>query len=482
MAHMFLDSINTNLFRPLVSKNVRKYGVGLWAIYEALLNQYIEGECTPKEARQVIQRALAYGDQVISPEDWISEEGEAEEVVDHVSMAAQIYAYLRSCGWVTEMDDVGYRRIVYMPQDSSRLLQAINSVSEKRRFDMGSTLQGVYGLLQSVENDPVESGTLVGFAASNARALHDELKAVAASAREVTHKMRDQKIGANLFQTFFDEFLTECLGSFNHIKIHSHPNRYRSETLSIVVRLLRDSEKLEQIARRSAKEKNHTDYDAQLVVVRRDLEDIFRAFDEIPQLMELIDRYRSITTRRTREAMQYSFDAVPEIGRKISGAIKVLSDQCDDNVLLPVPAVHEEYVSANRLSKPRARRQEPEPTRRLKKTPNNWDVAFSMVYDEYLERRAEQPDRLEAFIERELSDKAFVTTCDMTINGLDDFLAFIQLMELLHNAVPANSPFSALSKQYKVTPVPGVITDNEFISAPAIRVERFGDQEEVGNA
>lgn len=481
---MFLDHININLFKPLVSINARLYGTGLWAIYEALVNQYVEGECTPKQARQVIYNALSFGNQNVSSETWVHEEDDGdEEILDHTTMASQIYTVLRKTGWVTEMDDIGYRRIVYMPQQSSRLLQAIKNVSDKRDFSMGATFQGVYSSLLAVENHPLEYSTQISFAAKVTRELSNELKAVAASAREVTHKMREQSAGARLFQTFFDDFLNECLGSFDNIKINSHPNRYRSETLSVASRLLNDEEKLDQISVRLAKESNHTDYAAQKQHVIRDLTEIFNVFSSIPRLMDIIEQYRSVTIRRTREAMQYSFEAVPEIGRKIAAVTKALANHpLKEGELLPAPIIHEEYIADCRLSSPRKSKPEPLPTQQKQKTPNNWDIAYSRVYDEYLSRRTDQPKRLEAYILRELGDKSAVTTCDMIINGLDDFLAFIQLRELLHNSVPINSPFANLSKTFKVTPVTDVMTDNEYITAPSLRVERFTDKGTISNA
>ncbi|EOG1393219.1 Wadjet anti-phage system protein JetA family protein [Vibrio cholerae] len=472
---MFFDHINTDLFRPLVSKNARLYGTGLMAIYDSLVNQYIEGECTPKQARQVIYNALSSGNQNV---EWIYEaEDEGEEILDHTSMAAQIYSVLKKTGWIIEMDDVGYRRIVYIPQQSSRLLQAIKSVSDRRDFSIGATFQGVYGALLSVEKNPVEYSAQIIFASKVTRELSNELKSVAASAREVTHKMREQSVDAHLFQTFFDEFLTECLGSFDHIKINSHPNRYRSETLSVVTRLLNDEEKLDQISVKLARENSHIDYRHQKQLVINDLNEIFRVFSGIPRLMDIIERYRSVTIRRTREAMQYSFQAVPEIGRKIETVTKALANfpLCESSMFLPAPVVHEEYVAGCRLTSPRKPKPEAQPTKQIIKTVNNWDIAYGRVYDEYLTRRTDQPQRLEGYILRELGDKSSITTCEMSIDGLEDLLAFLQLRELLHNSVPIDSPFEQLSKTYKVSRVEGVTTDNEYITAPSLRVERFCD-------
>lgn len=466
---MFLDHINTDLFRPLVSKNSHLYSIGIWAIYESLTNHYIEGECTTKQARQVIHNALSSKNQNLT---WIQEED--EEILDQTNMAIQIYSVLKKTGWIVEMDDVGYRRIVYIPQQSSRLLQAIKSVSDKRSYSIEATFQGIYGALLLVQNKPLEYCAQVTFAAKVTRDLNDEIKAIAASVREVTHKMREQSISTNLFQTFFDEFLIECLGGFDRIKIKSHPNRYRNDTIEIVTKLLDDDEKLDQISKQVCKENNHSNYEIQKQQIKDDLYEIIKIFNNIPRLMDIIEQYRGMTLQRTRDAMTYSFEAVPEIGRKIETIIKKLSkSQLDTSNLLPSPVIHEEYVASCRLSNQRKPKPDAQPIKQQKKNINKWDIAYSRVYDDYLARRTPQPERLEKYILKALGDKASVTTCDMSINCLDDLLAFLQLRELLYNSVPIDSPFEQLSKTFKVTPVVGVITDNKYITAPSLKIERF---------
>ncbi|PAR34269.1 hypothetical protein CGT98_18455, partial [Vibrio metoecus] len=222
---------------------------------------------------------------------------------------------------------------------------------------------------------------------------------------------------------------------------------------------------------------SHIDYRHQKQLVINDLNEIFRVFSGIPRLMDIIERYRSVTIRRTREAMQYSFQAVPEIGRKIETVTKALANfpLCESSMFLPAPVVHEEYVAGYRLTSPRKPKPEAQPTKQIIKTVNNWDIAYGRVYDEYLTRRTDQPQRLEDYILRELGDKSSITTCEMSIDGLEDLLAFLQLRELLHNSVPIDSPFEQLSKTYKVSRVEGVTTDNEYITAPSLRVERFCD-------
>lgn len=470
---MFLDNINTDLFRPLVSKNSRLYGLGLWAIYQKLVKERISGECTPSEARGIIRRELQMSVQTI---EWAQEE--EEKVSDSQTMAMQIYAVLRECGWIVEMDENGYRRIVYMPLISSRLLVAIQSVSAGRNFSMGATFHGVFLNLKAALDRPREAASQVNYAAEAARRLRDELNTVIASTREISHRMRDKKIGAKLFQTFFIDFLEGALGSYDQIKINSNPHRYRSETLSVATSLVRDKDTIKLMAETIAKENGNTDYDAATEQLEHDLHDIHMVFFSVPELMEHIERYRSTTTRRTREAMQYAYKAIPDIGIQIEstvaklGAARIVEDE-----LLPALVLRDEYVAAHRCRTPKEVACTAEPTPHKHKTPKLWDIAFNRAYDDYLNLRADNPERLDTYLRRQMGTKRRVTTDELAVENLDDLMAYMQLRELLHNCVPENSIYQALSKRYRVKPVPGAITENEYITAPTLTIALVGHSE-----
>jgi hypothetical protein len=479
---MFLDGIDNNLFRPLVSKNVRLYGLGLWAIYRQLVKEQIAGECTPQEARGIIRRELSTATQ--DEIEWADEEDDEDGAGDgFTSMASQIYTVLRRVGWIKEMDDAGYRRIVYMPLMASRLLVAINNSGIKRNFSMGATFQSIYLGLNSAINTPREAASQISVAASAARSLYDELSTVAASTREISHKMREEKKGASLFHAFFKEFMEEALGNYDHIKITSNPHRYRTETLTAVHTLTQDQEKLRLIAEIIAQEKGSDDYVAEQKQLDDDLHLISKVFFGVPELMDRIENYRSITTRRTREAMQYAYKAIPDIGIKIESMIgKLALIEGDNDTDIPAPLIRDEYVAAHRAQKPRYIEKEAIPTTRKPKIPKAWDIAFDRANNEYLQRRADNPERLEKFLVREMSGKRSITSCELNITSLDDLLAFMQLRDLLYNCLPIDHAYEDLSDKYRVSPIPGVMTDNKYLKTPAIQIDIVGDNKANTNA
>ncbi len=471
---MFLDHINTRLFSPLASPNARAYGMGLWALYNRLVIGQLDGdECTPKEARAIIRRELIMHNQNI---DW-SEDNSLDTSLppdNESDDASRIYRYLRDCGWLMEMDDIGYRRVTYFPQIASRLLSALHSISGVRTATIGATCQGVYTALLSAQKSPIENASQIEFAAKASRDFYAELSNIAASSREVLHQMSIEKAGPGLFHLFFKDFMQDImLGDYSTIKTQSHPYRYRAATLGVVVDILRNSTTMEALVEATARASQNSDRNAVHDDLSKDLNDIYRIFEGIDNLMVRIEQYRSTMTRRTREAMQYAYQAIPDIGKRLGTIVKHLSQRDDsDDLLLCTPFINDTYLAPQRTYTPKKKAQPAEETSILKATPPIEDIARSRAYDNYLHRRADNPGRIIDYVERHMGSQASITTSDLSIESLDDFLAYMQLRDLLHDAVPKNSTYFPLLRYYRVSVVPNKFTINDYLTAPELCITR----------
>ena len=71
-----------------------------------------------------------------------------------------------------------------------------------------------------------------------------------------------------------------------------------------------------------------------------------------------------------------------------------------------------------------------------------------------------------------MGDNQRITSDDIKLNSLEDFIAYLQLRDLLYDAVPKGSPYSMLIQLYKCRPIPGEFTENEYAIAPKILIER----------
>jgi len=468
---MFLDQFEARLFRPLSSPNAKVYGVGLWALYKRLvLNQLDLDECTPKDARDIIRLALIENSQHV---DW---EQEGEEglslLLEDGDDAGRVYRYLRDCGWLREIDDIGYRRVTYFPQIASQLLSALDTIKHGRSAKLGATCQGVYSALMQAKEKPTENASQIEFAANAARSFYSDLSAMSGSCREIAHRMSEAQGGNQLFHTFFKDFLKGILlGDYSTLKTTNHPYRYRVVTLTLAVEILSSESLMCSLIETISRENNDPDRDRIGESIARDLNDINSVFENIDALLQRIEHYRSSMTRRAREAMQYALTAVPDLGVRIEGLVGVISKITGDECL-PAFLSEDTYLAPDRLYTPRTKQPEPEPTEIMRLSPPIKAIAHSRAMDQYLRRRQDNPKRIEAYLEQAMQSCNVITTDDLRVESLDDFLAYLQLRDLLHDAVASNSVFQELLQSYRLTPVKGETTENDFLSAPKLRIER----------
>jgi hypothetical protein len=187
--------------------------------------------------------------------------------------------------------------------------------------------------------------------------------------------------------------------------------------------------------------------------------------------MQKIEHYRCSMTKRTREAMQYAMSTPLEISSNIESLVKRLS-QCNSELCIQSPLYRDQLFGEERAY--RARKAAiPAEILPLSRSEMPHDaIEMNRLMDAYYFRRSENKDRLRAFIETNMAGEDKVTTADMEINCLDDFIASLQLRDLLNDAVPPSSPFYGLLEDFEVRSVPNEMTENTYLIAPLLQINR----------
>jgi Wadjet protein JetA len=472
---MFFDKINSSLFRPLASPNASVYAMALMALYERMIvNEMDSAECTPGECRVAISTKLIMHNQRV---DWSKETDEfAQSDQDEYDEAAQIYRYLRRCGWVREMDEMGYKRIAYMPRIAANLLSALESITSDKPASAGATCQGVYNALQQAKSSPREHASSVIFAADTAVSFCRDLRNISASSREVAHQMVEEIGTARIVTTYFDKFVNgDLLLDYSKLKTTNHPYRFRGQTLSLTVEIKNDHKLMNELVQGLLSgEEVGADPEELREKINKNLDDIYRSFDLIDKLMQRIDHYRRIMTKRCKETMQYSLTAIPDLGKRVDSLIASLDDRTPEEGFCPSLFAIDTGIGPARQYTPRVKQPEAKVTSIETTAPPLEEIAMSRAMDDFYRRRTENPDRIIELLERSFGRQQRITTDDIKIESLDDFLGYLQLRDLAHDAVPISSSYRRLLSSYKVSPVVNEITENEYLVAPKLRIERRG--------
>ncbi|WP_257292572.1 Wadjet anti-phage system protein JetA family protein [Endozoicomonas sp. ONNA1] len=477
---MIFDGLSPDLFRPLASKNARLYYASLQALYRRLIDNQIAGdECTPKEAKQAIRLGIIAD---CDSQEWAEETD--DEDAPEPDVANRIYRKLRETGWLLEIDDVGYRKITSFAYLPAQLLTVIAQISRSHELEIGSTCQGVYTNLFALLNQPRESGPVLSFSAKSSRHFYGEVATLSATTRELSHRMMNQQAGPELFRTFFREFVDQVISrDYKTLNSKDNPYQYRSKILSIVTELKTSPDRVQLISEGIKATQPNEDLETIIKRVHKELDEIFRIFDNVPRLMDSIERYRRSMTRRTSEAIRYAYTVTGDIGKKLdSVASKIAGTAVEDDLLYPVKTTEDTYLSKGRLYTPKTARAEAQSTRVQHQQPPLDKIALDRAVKAYHQRRSDNPKRLTQFLESQLGDKALITTDDITIEGLDDLLSYLDLRKLINDGASRGSAFSPLQQHYKVTVTEGAMTKNQYLTAPKLTIIRRSSKRNTEHA
>ncbi|MBU3070215.1 hypothetical protein KOI40_10310 [Aestuariicella sp. G3-2] len=468
--HVLFDGIDSSLFRPLASPNASLYGLGLWALYKRLIKNQLDGdECTPREARTVISKELLYQAQ-LGKTHWESEGDDVESEFGDQDDASRIYGRLRDCGWLREMDDAGYRRIVYIPRLPSEILTAFSRIGERESIEIGAVCQGVLNHLVSIRTDPENNAALLSIAAKSSRDFHRELTSIAASVRDIHCMMNEDADNRRRFSLFFNKFLNEVmLQDFHTINTSDNPYRYRTKITKCVDDILFENRLIDQLSEATAS-RRRIELEVASRDVKADLSDIKQVFTGIDDLMNRIQEYNSVMSRRTADSIRYSLNVSNDIGEKLMSSIESVAKSKAST--LPSPSQIKRHVGPDNTYKPIVKRPPPEPTRQKRAAKPLAQIAFSRAYDDYLTRRRINPERIYRYLKQQMAGRPLITTDDMTIGGLEDLITFTQMRDLINDAPSTDSELYILTKYFEVRPISDRYTSNEYIEAPTLQIRR----------
>ena len=312
---MISEALSPGLFKPLASnKNAQVYVACIWALYDRLVrHQHSMDECNPKEAREIIRRALVQHNLQLAPEE--SAENVLQGDIDDTN---RIYIYIRETGWLHEQATIGYKRICYIPQVPSQLVSALDSIKEGRIDEVGATCKGVYLQLVAAIQNPRENASQIAIARSMGLNFLNTLSAMQGQLRDLMYQVTENETGLKIIKLFFEDFLKGILlKGYSHLKNANHPYRYREITIQKSVHILTNDELMDSLTQALCIEDQQTSSVDVRTNLEADLNTIIETFENIDRLLARIDDYRRSLTTRTRETIEYMRSALPGLNQRL---------------------------------------------------------------------------------------------------------------------------------------------------------------------
>jgi hypothetical protein len=207
--------------------------------------------------------------------------------------------------------------------------------------------------------------------------------------------------------------------------------------------------------------------------INNDIDKLRGVFEQVDSHLSRVDLYRAKVERRVADTVRYLDRSQPGMATHIAGLLKqlgeaVASSSDDSELFVVMPLIDVLPVAPQSLREAPRNRIPPDPRPLRTHALDPAVQARQKALRAYLDRRRIDPKRLASYLEREMGAQNSIHGTQLSINGVEDFIAFthVRHLEYLPGA-------QRLTRQYTIERKEGWI-NNEWLRCPDFVVHRKG--------
>lgn len=452
---MLFHKLPDDIFKPLAGPNRHLYEDVLLALYPVFFDENEAEDFFPRRDAVIaeIQETLARIERL----QWVAESAEDQELIEQFPSvprcADYLYHRLLKTGWLEE-DQEGYNKTVVMPPIVSSLLSALISISRNEKKSYGGTVLGIFVQIEAAINNPEEMGQLLIEAVENTRKFNSHLTSIIYGLKDIQAQIIASRSPRDIFATFFDDFVTNILiADYKTLQSENNPFRFRTRILQLLRVLQGKYEIAVAIAKHYSEQYGDSETKA-LMRVMDDIQYLVRSFELVDRRLAKIDQFRARLEERVAETVRYLDKTTPGMRNRIAALLEGVAALDGEAAArlgdLPSPPtlLAHQIVSPGSIRLP-ARRRAPLAGQLLREAAVSPEiVAKSRALTLYMARRRATPEKVVAYLERQLAQQDEVSAREMTIETVEDYVAFTHVKQLSR----LGGKGYALATRYLVTP------------------------------
>lgn len=464
------DKIPDRIFSPLAAPNRRFYAALLMHLYK---NTFGAIGATPRKTEVLTE----IGDFI---ERYTSEHGDLQDDPDvKLTPARQralqreakahggqdlrryvAFTYLVDTGWLIEIRD-RFRKLADLSPEGRMLLHEIERIANGDTRSYGGAVLNVLSNLSAAADYPDEQSMAVHNAWAFSKDFTQHLRTVSGQMRQIEDRILRHNDLRRLFKAFFEDFVTRYLiADYKTLFTKNNPFRFRHKILERVRQIEGDSLLLSRLADGYVREGRALNAQQAAEAIRDELEDVYRVFDSVDRQLDIITETQARIETRINTIVRYMDRHDGGIVDRVTQSIRALSvaplDSRDDVLVNHRLVTYTRAVGGNDLYTPRPPKKPLDRTLVEKAPP---DPAFERYQEEkarYAALVTVTPNRIKAFAEEVLADRASIKGSEIRILNIEDFVAFQRLREIQY-------VFDGyLSQRYRVTPLDAV-AENDWL-------------------
>jgi len=465
--NQLFESIPERLFSPLSGGNRRIYASLILDLYPLFFDQIHADVFPSKETvRHEIEERLA-----TMSFSWQDDDEQSALQDKDNNYPAIAYRRLLDAGWFEEESE-GYQVRIAVPPAVGTLWTCLVEITRPDQVFYGGIVLSIFNNVQKAIEDPEEQVLALRQAAQEARRFLQHLNTMIYGLKGLLADISSVSDHRMILSQFFDDFVERILvQDYKRLKTRNNPFRYRQQILSLIRELEYDIERKKRLVDAFMAQSGSNDSEREWQAINNDIDKLRAVFEQIDSHLARVDRYRAKVERRVADTVRYLDRSQPGMATHIAGLLKQLSpllaERCDDAepfVVLPLidvlPVGPQSLREAPRNRVP----PEPRPLRTHKIDPAMQER--QRLLRTYLDKRRIDPKRIASYIERQLGERESISGSELTIYGVEDFIAFTHVRHLTY--LPGAQ---RLARQYIIERQDGWV-ENDWVKCPDFVVSR----------
>ncbi|NVK41762.1 MAG: hypothetical protein HWE39_11020 [Oceanospirillaceae bacterium] len=428
---MLFNKLPDDLFLPLSGTNRHIYQTVMLALADLFFDEDLIDPFIPKDlVRSTIEEAVVrLGVRSWEPEDGDDNEEGGDAPRSAAEYANRIYRRLVQTGWLEEEQRI-YRTFVLLSPSISHLLRSLVSIAKLEKRSYGGAVLNVLSSLEAAIKDPAGRGITLSEAAQTAADFSAHLTDMLLGLRELKLSLAETNHAQEIVRRFFDRFVENILVSdYKTLKTKNNPFRFRRQILALLRELQFDLVRLERLSEHYQMQFEVGEEEAE-AMVHQHINRIIRIFDSVDQRLATIDDFRYRLEKRVADTVRYMDKTTPGMAARLSRVIGEIARLPEDRIPRVDTLEEVGFISPSSVRSPIRRRIEAKPRVIQQQIIDPRVLELRALFKEYKERREVTPDRIGAYLERNLGDRAELEAQGFQIETIEDYICFSYVRHL----------------------------------------------------
>ena len=467
------DRVPVDLFGPLASPNRRLY----WDLLLRLHDQFFRPESASADSNGYRQRTITLEIETFLRESggWVEDEDDPPNTPLN-TLANNIKNRLVATGWLRE-ERTGVRSFIDMPTGVEKFLGLLRQFAEEGPQFVGGKVQSIYNNLLAARQDPAQQAGALNEAAKVARQIVGSLGTIRTRVREVIAQLAAEDSTSAFVRAFFDDYITKIyIADYHELRTENHPLRHRRWIVHEARKFLEEPLRGQFVGAYRTTLRLSSDDEAARVF-ENDIKHLL-LFERIDGMLDALNDSVNAATHRALAYIDYKLRTRDHFGHMLDKAVQAVLAADATGVAIEMPLAAGPMFSEARLAPPAEppKPRERTPVRRTKMTLEQRAELF--LRRAMHQHREVTPRKVEAFLDREVTEDRVASSDQMAIHGLEDLCTFMVVASCAYHVgrvEPARRrdlPIFGSIRGYRIVADVGEMTENEFLCLPRFTVQR----------